>query len=177
MDKKNLILALALSMVVLLSWPLVMRYLAPPVPPEELMTPIEEPNQPTPQPKPAKPQASVVPPKSTGPAAPQVQTTQAAPREISIDTPYCRATLSNRGAVATSWILKTYEEAGTVRNIIGADGGQLQLIPQDIPERLTPPFGLRTPWSPEIAAQLNHVNFQIDGAHFLRRQICRGCNG
>ncbi|HSQ20777.1 MAG TPA: membrane protein insertase YidC, partial [Blastocatellia bacterium] len=160
-------MALALSLVVLMSWPLIMRYLAPPVI-EEPLQPEETPpqrgteNQPQAPPTPAKNVAS-----SATPAAqpqPALQTTQVAPRDIIINTPYWRVTLSNRGAVATSWILKNYKENGEDRIITGADGNPLQLIPQEIPDPLTLPLSLRTPWLPEIAMQLNQVNFQVEGA-------------
>jgi YidC/Oxa1 family membrane protein insertase len=164
MDRSRLIMALALSLVVLMSWPLAMHYLAPPSPIE---APIE--SEPTPPPAPAanKQQPQVPAAKKPTPPAPapqgQTQTTQVAAREVTISTDYWRATLSNRGAVATSWVLVKYKEDGQVRWLTGADGGKLELIPQQIPDYLSAPLSVRTPWSPEVAAQLNHVNFQIDG--------------
>jgi hypothetical protein len=71
--------------------------------------------------------------------------------------------MSNRGAVATSWKLLSYEENGRLRTITGSDGGELELLPQSIPAGLEPPLSLRTPWSPEVGLQLNNVNFQIEG--------------
>ena len=172
-------MASALSLVVLMSWPLIMRYLAPQLieePPQ-----IEEPqpqrateNQPQrptenhPQPPVAIARKAESP--APGAALPQAptQTTQVGQREIRIISkgetePYWHATLSNHGAVATSWILERYKEDGLERKIIGADGNELQLIPQQIPDLLSPPLSLRTPWSPEIASQLNRVNFQVEG--------------
>ena len=167
-----MIMALALSLVVLMSWPLIMRYLAPPPPTEEPF-PIQEapPQRATENPR----QAPVPTTKKATPPAPtaaqpraQAQTTQVAQRDITIsfvdhDNAYWRATLSNRGAVATSWILARYKENGVERVITGADNKDLELIPQDIPEPLNAPLSLRTPWSPEIGLQLNRVNFQIEG--------------
>jgi YidC/Oxa1 family membrane protein insertase len=181
-------MALALSLVVLMSWPLIMRYLAPQLIEEPI--PIEEPqpqraaeNQPQQRPGENQPQratenqpqpsvsrakkAESASPKAALPQAP-VQTTQVGPREITIISkgetdPYWHAKLSNRGAVATSWILQRYKEDGVEREIIGADGNELQLIPQQIPDVLSPPLSLRTPWSPEIGSQLNRVNFQVEG--------------
>lgn len=171
MDRTRLIMALTLSLVVLMSWPLVMRYLAPPV--------IEEPMQldETP-PRGAAQSAPNVPVATTPKASPtvpatsqpqqQLQTTQVAERKITISSAdgaseYWRATLSNRGVVATSWIISRYKEDGEVRTITGADGNPLQLIPQQIPEPLSAPLSLRTPWSPDIALQLNQANFQVEG--------------
>src|SRR5882724_464635 len=172
MDRNRLIMALALSLVVLMSWPLIMRYLAPPPPTEEPFQIQEElPKRATENPQ----QAPVPTTKKATPPAPtaaqpqaQAQTTQAAQRDITISfedqgRPYWRATLSNRGAVATSWILDRYKENGVERVITGADNNPLQLIPQPIPEPLNAPLSLRTPWSPEIGVQLNRVNFQIEG--------------
>src|SRR5882724_6496668 len=170
MDRNRLIMALALSLVVLMSWPLIMRYLAPP--------PIEEPFQQeepskrateNPQQAPAPTTKKVIPPAPTA-AQPQAQAqiTQVAQRDITISfedqgRPYWHATLSNHGAVATSWKLARYKENGVERVITGADNNDLQLIPQPIPEPLDAPLSLRTPWSPEIGVQLNRVNFRIEG--------------
>jgi len=165
-------MALAVSLAILLSWPLVMRYLAPPAveePPFQLEEPPPQRTAATPQ-KPVSPPKNAAAPAQGTVAKPQKpdETTQAAPRDITItssgDTgPYWTATLSNRGAVATSWILKSYKDNGAERPIIGADGNDLQLIPQQIPEELGAPLSLRTPWSPEIGSQLNRVNFQVEG--------------
>src|SRR5713226_2856179 len=158
MDRSRLIMALALSLVVLMSWPLVMRYLAPQ--PIEEQFQVEEPhpqrateNPPQPSAIIAKKADSPAPKAALPPQAP-AQTTQVGPREIKIISrgetdPYWHATLSNHGAVATSWILERYKEGGFERQIIGADGNELQLIPQAIPDVLSPPLSLRTPWSPE----------------------------
>ena len=175
-------MALALSLLVLMSWPLVMRYLAPPV--------IEEPvqfDESSPQrAAEGSPNVPVATTQKVGPAAPaatqpqqQLQTTQVAQREITIaflegDSEYWRATLSNRGVVATSWILSRYKENGDVRTITGADGNPLQLIPQHIPEPLSAPLSLRTPWSPDIALQLNQANFQVEGVDPAQKEITLG---
>jgi YidC/Oxa1 family membrane protein insertase len=169
MDRTRLIMALALSLVVLMSWPLIMRYLAP--------NAIEEPIQleETPPQRAAENPQNVPATKKVTPTAPaaaqpqqQSQTTQVGQRDVTIafvdgNSEYWRATLSNRGVVATSWILSRYKENGEERTITGADGRPLQLIPQHIPEPLSPPLSLRTPWSSEIAQQLNQANFQIEG--------------
>jgi YidC/Oxa1 family membrane protein insertase len=181
MDRNRLITALALSLVVLMSWPLIMRYLAP--------RPIDEPAQveeAPPQRTAELPQQAPVPAaKKTehfSPAAAKskatAQATQAAPREITIrsNPEYWRTTLTNRGAVATSWVLSKYKEDGVERDITGADGNELQLIPQQIPDELDAPLSLRTPWSPDLAAQLNHVNFQIEGIGANENEITLGPN-
>src|SRR6185436_16638642 len=169
MDKSRLIMALALSLVVLMSWPLIMRYLAPqsieePPPIEAIEPSVNTPNIPKPPVTASKPPATAS--TKTTPAvqpASTPQTTQAAQREITISSDYWSATFSNRGAVATSWKLSKFQENGRLREIKGADNAELQLIPQQIPEPLSAPLSLRTPSSPEIAGQLSGVNFEIKG--------------
>jgi YidC/Oxa1 family membrane protein insertase len=181
MDRNRLIAALALSLVILMSWPLIMRYLGPP--PIEGPAQIEEaPGQraaehPQQAPAPAAKKTESPAPAAGQPKA-QPQTTQAAPREITIKTnpEYWRATLTNRGAVATAWVLSRYKEDGVERDITGADGKELQLIPQQIPGELAPPLSLRTPWSPDLAAQLNGVNFQVEGIGANENEITLGPN-
>jgi YidC/Oxa1 family membrane protein insertase len=167
-------MALALSMVVLMSWPLVMRYLAPPPPIDETVifdepasqTPAQD-QKPSSTPSgtkaPSSTPAGTKPPSSTAQAQAQPQTTQVEQREITISAPHWTARMSNHGAVATSWKLLSYEEHGQLRPITGSDGGELELLPQSIPPGLDPPLSLRTPWSPEVGSQLNSVNFQVDG--------------
>src|SRR5262245_24928322 len=166
MDRTRLILALALSLVVLMSWPLVMRYPAPPPPIEETIN-FEEPAPETPphtQKPPTASSVNKIPSSSSNPTAQaQSQTTQVEPREITIHTPNWTVKMSNRGAIATSWKLLKYVENGQVRNITGADGGELELIPQSLPPSVEPALSLRTPWAPEVGSQLNNVNFQIEG--------------
>jgi YidC/Oxa1 family membrane protein insertase len=172
MDRTRLILALALSLVVLMSWPIINHYLAP-----RFEEPVQNEEAQPQRAAETQSQTTVPAPKKSAPPAPavtqpqaQTQTTQVASREITIvakpnpeGDPYWRATLSNRGAVATSWILSRYKEDGVERAIKGADDNELQLIPQEIPEPLSAPLSLRTPWLPEIASQLNLVNFQVSG--------------
>ena len=105
MDRNRLIMALALSLVVLMSWPLIARYVSPPPPIEEAVQ-IDQPAQG--QKPEAKQQASVsttkkeAQPRSSSTPLQPTQTTLVPPREITISTNYWRAKLSNRGAVATS---------------------------------------------------------------------------
>src|SRR5262249_21407834 len=110
MDRSRLIIALALSLVVLISWPILMHYLAP----RNIEEPplIEEPSSPPPPPQ-SKQQSPGETAKSTAPRAQaampvqsQQQTVQVERRDITIHSDYWSATLSNRGAVAKSWILK-----------------------------------------------------------------------
>jgi len=162
-------MALALSLVVLMSWPLIMRYLAPPPieepPPIEAIEPAgNTPNIPKPPATTSK-QPATASTKATPAAQPTSpsQTTQAAQREITISSDYWSATFSNRGAVATSWKLSKFQVNGRLREIKGADNAELQLIPQQIPEPLSAPLSLRTPSSPEVARQLSGVNFEIKG--------------
>ncbi len=161
---------MVLSLAVLMAWPVVMRRFFPAPPPTNLEEPIDQPNAPPQAANPgAKPQAPQAPaparaPNVTPKAPPQLRPTQVAQREpITITTEYWTAKLSNHGAIATSWILTSYPEGGTVREIRPAEGERLELIPQDIPESLARPFSLRLPWSPELTRQLSEANFQVEG--------------
>jgi YidC/Oxa1 family membrane protein insertase len=181
MDKSRVLIAILLSTVILVSWPLAMRYFnmwpeasqpQPPVASE----PAAESNTPPPVAAPAgdktgdknransaspnppsggagKPAATAAPPAAT-------PTTAVGQKEIVIKTAYWQAKISNRGAVITSWVLLKEGE----RVLTAADGGALELIPQDQLEQLGAPLRFRLPWVPEVAAQLNQVNFQLEGA-------------
>jgi YidC/Oxa1 family membrane protein insertase len=176
MDRKRLLLALVLSVVVLMGYSLVMKRFFPPPPVQEpLPTPPPQPaasNNPQPQapaivPTPPKPSAAT---PAQGTPAPVIQVP---PRDLVIKTPYWDVTFSNRGAVATSWILKAYRENGAVKKLEGSGGGDLQLIPQPLPEYVDAPLALLLPDQLELAAQFNHTNYQIkiDGADVSQNEI------
>ena len=159
---------MVLSLAVLMAWPLVMRrfFPAPPAPGIEEVVDQEVPPAPAPVEKPRPAQTSAAPALKTPAQAPAQQpATQVAQREpITIKTDHWTAKLSNHGAVATSWILKSYPENGEPRPIRPANGeGDLELIPSDIPPSLAPPLSLRLPWSPELTKQLADVNFDVQG--------------
>lgn len=164
MERIRLIAALLLSTLVFAAWPVIMRQFFPAPPPVSQEQVAPESSAPEPsglQPGNPPSQISRSPQPSPTPA-PAV--TQVPPREIVIETPYYRATLSNRGAVAKSWILKRVKTDGGVREIHAADGSpDLELIPQTALDTLGAPLRLHTPWSPALAQQLNQVNFQIEG--------------
>jgi YidC/Oxa1 family membrane protein insertase len=166
----RLTLALILSMVVLFGWPLIMRVFFPqperprPLPPApaEQQTAVES--------APAPPVGSIA--QTTKPAEPlapsSTETTQAPQREIEIVTPFWTVKFSNRGAVATSWVLKS---DGNGREIHAVDGGPLELIPQAAIEKTGALLRLRLPSSPALATELNRVNFQIEGVEANEQTI------
>ncbi|HXG63921.1 MAG TPA: membrane protein insertase YidC [Blastocatellia bacterium] len=158
MDRYRVVIAILLSMLILIGWPVVMRQLYPPPPPEEMAEIIPPAEQgPAPQPPAAPGQTAPGKPATTAPQA----VTQAAPRDITIETPLWNITLSNRGAVATSWILKKSSVDG--REILAANGGPLELIPQEVIQTLGAPLRLNLPWSPALEAELNQAYFQVEG--------------
>jgi len=108
------------------------------------------------KPAPAKKPAPAIRP------TPQASTPVAeeAPRDLIINTPYWKVTLTNHGAVATSWILHHYPDKGKDKPLLGADRDPLQLIPQPLPEGLDAPLALSLPAQPELAAQFNSTNYQ-----------------
>ncbi|HEY7546544.1 MAG TPA: YidC/Oxa1 family insertase periplasmic-domain containing protein, partial [Blastocatellia bacterium] len=157
MDRIRILVAMVLATLVLLGWPALMRYLYPPSPEEiiPLQPPVQEaPPKSVPAPSPKPTTAAVQPP---APA------TEAPPRSLTIETHYWRIEFSNRGAVATSWILKKQIVNGVERDIRAANGGDLELIPKDALDTTGAPLRLRAPSSPELADQLNHSNFRIEG--------------
>jgi YidC/Oxa1 family membrane protein insertase len=152
-----------LSLVVLMGWPLVMGYFFS-APPRTFEEPVPI-GQPAEQ---ATAKSPALPVTKTNQASVPAQIGQAPAREpIIIDTPYWRVTLSNRGAVATSWVLKAYKEGDAIRPIRPANGQELELIPQDIPQDkidlIGLPLALRASDSSELASQLNQINFQVEG--------------
>src|SRR5262249_18882288 len=133
-----------LSVAVLIAWPLVMHrfFPAPPEPaPEEqpLERPSPPPSQPAQPPQTAHTQTQPPPAPATPPKA---QMTARVPgRELVVETRYWTARLSNRGAIVTSWVINSYPRDGEKRGIRPAEGEVLELIPQDLPEGVTKPFG------------------------------------
>jgi YidC/Oxa1 family membrane protein insertase len=152
MDRNRFILALTLSLVVLVAWQVGVRYFYPPAPQPpitETFPQIETPKTPAKQATPA-------------PQLPTVSTTSTLQREIEISTPYWKARFSSKGAVATSWVIEKYQTGGVERRITSADGGELELVPRDVIGKLGAPFSIRLPWAPDLAAQLNQANFDVN---------------
>src|SRR5262245_1643156 len=116
MDRTRLLMALGLSMVVLMSWPLVVRCVLPGpiVEPVELNEPLARQAAENSQPAAAGTTKLTAP--ATAPVAQQPSsTTQVGQREVEIafvdgNSQYWRAKISNRGAVATAWTLSRYKE-------------------------------------------------------------------
>src|SRR6185503_14847405 len=121
MDRKRLLLAIVLSMVVLMGYPPVLRKFFPP-PPVELTS------EPPPVPE-KKPQAITTEKQDVAPIAVPAPVSAVPLREITIETPFWHVTLSNRGAVATSWIMDKYKDERGIHDIKAANDDKLQLIP------------------------------------------------
>ena len=168
MDRSRIFIAILVSTVILLGWFPLMRYFNLLPQPAEQPAPTEIITE-TPPPAPVSPGGSTAPTvsdKKPSPAVtPTAPTTQVAPREINITTPNWEIKLSNRGAVATSWIITQHDG----RKIAAASGNgkndaPLELIPQDTLETLGAPLRLRLPDAPLLAEELNKVNYQVDGS-------------
>ncbi|HEU4391499.1 MAG TPA: membrane protein insertase YidC, partial [Blastocatellia bacterium] len=161
MDRLRFALAIALSALVLLGAPVLIKrfYPSAPPPPPPPAQPSESATQQQGT-KPAKP-AETTPAKS--PAA--VSTTQATPRDITITTSLWKVKLSNRGAVATSWILVNQKHPdGKLTRILAADNSDLELVSTRGLEIAGAPLRIRTPWSPDLGVNLNQSYFEIQGA-------------
>src|SRR5215813_13160845 len=167
MDRLRLAIAIVLAAIVMIGWPIVMHYIAPE---QALRRPVVTQQRPA-QP-PATPIASPTPAPGGGalaaaaaaPVDAPVETTQVPEREIMISSEgYWSYKLSNKGAVATSMrILGEKLADGSLRPITGADGQDLELVPQDL-NNLVRPLGMRLPWKPELGSKLNNANFRIEG--------------
>ncbi|MCI0489206.1 MAG: YidC/Oxa1 family insertase periplasmic-domain containing protein [Blastocatellia bacterium] len=178
MDRTRITLALVLSAVVIIGWPLVMNRFFPPSPKPaaDIQSPAteqqDEKSQSAGQPTPPSP---TTPPTTPAPASPQPQeTTEAALQEFTVETYYWKAKFSNRGAVATSWNIKKKKNAPINPDIKGADGRDLELIPQDALDRVGAPFRLHLPWSPDLTAHLNQVHFEVEGVEPGQQAVSMG---
>jgi len=157
---------MVLSMIVLMGYPVVLRKFFPPPPPVELPTeppPVAE----------KKSQANPIDKKAVTPVPVPAPVSEAPLREIAITTPYWHVTLSNRGAVATSWVMHHYKDERGIHEIKAANTPELQLIPQPVPDALEAPLSLRLLSRPDLAEQLNKINYQvqIDGADASQNEI------
>lgn len=154
MDRSRFLIAILLSITVLIGWQIIMqRYFPAPAP-----------KPPAPPIAPADDQVGDERPKEAPRPSPLVQQTDAAPRAVKVSTPYWTIDLSNRGGVATSWILKKTRNAdGSTSPIFSADGKELQLVAQQVSDRFGAPLRILTPWTPELGEGLNDKNFQIEG--------------
>jgi len=124
-QEKRVLAAFALSFVILLLWRVFLVKEPPP-------SPSVKPNLTTPgQPSAGKPAAPAESPPPLPPTMPVVQGTK--PEDIVVENDLYRVTLSTRGAVAESWILKKY---------LDAKGMPLDLIDQEACGKLGFPMSL-----------------------------------
>lgn len=133
--------------------------------PTETITETEPPAPVAPTKAPAPTVSDKKPTPAVATQTPSAPTTQVAAREIKITTPTWEIKLSNRGAVATSWIITKHDgKAIYAASGIGKDDSPLELIPQDALETIGAPLRLRLPDAPLLAQELNHANYQVEGA-------------
>ncbi len=90
-----------------------------------------------------------------------------APRELTVETPLWKATISNKGGVVTSWILKQLPNG---RPLKGADYSDLRLVspfaikqsPTDKDVELGATLGLTFPADPTLDAVANNGVYEFD---------------
>lgn len=89
------------------------------------------------------------------------QPAQAPERLIRLESPFWRATFSSRGAVPVSWTIRK-NKTGPRKEIRGADGAELELIPQsrEVLNRLGAPLGLVTT-DDALTKLLNSTNYEV----------------
>ena len=98
MDQKRLLLAFALSAVILFGW----SYLFPPAKPDQNANPSQPASTESPTPAPT-PQQSPADSQNVVPANTTDNTPQ---RTLAISTPLYKIEIDSRGAVAKSWVIK-----------------------------------------------------------------------
>jgi YidC/Oxa1 family membrane protein insertase len=190
MDRARVVLAIALSSIILIGWQFAARYFSPPpaklAPQQEAADRPSAQNPATQNPATQNPAAQNANGNSATPtrnqsnqnrsnqnqsnqnqtaSTAQAQPTQAPPREITVETPYWTVKFSSRGAVATSWILKKYPTKRGEREIRAANNGDLELIPQGVSaeSEIGAPFKLEVADDLELSNRINKANFAIEG--------------
>jgi len=188
MEQKRLLLALVLSAVILIGW----SYLfPPPTPPKNNANNSNaQQQQSTQTPAPETAAQPNAPADAQPVPASTVAADDAPQRTLTISTPLYEVRLDSRGAVATSWIIKTYRDPETKRerklySIASTKEReqQLQLIPQEenLPASLrgkprTQPL-LLTGGQPELDAALGARNYRasdVEGEGDARIEIRPG---
>ncbi|HEU4597431.1 MAG TPA: membrane protein insertase YidC [Pyrinomonadaceae bacterium] len=160
MEQKRLLLAFALSAIILFGW----SYLFPPTPPQTDANPPTTANTPAP----------VAPVQTPPPAGGQVEVSNtSAPdnnpqRTLSVSTPLFEVVFDSRGAIAKSWIIKqNKDESGKAKPLysIASTGDNRQ------PLQLVSPKGFEQGQAPlkiitgraELDSTLSARNYQIGG--------------
>ena len=137
MQQKRFVLALVISTVILFGW----NYFFPPTPPKKVdvnnSTAIPQTSESTsPSPSPSL-QPTVVASQPNAPPAVSSNTAEALHRTLIVKTPLYDAVFDNRGAVATSWIIRNIKKDNeTIRPVFSVGGDKsnqlpLQLISQE----------------------------------------------
>ena len=182
MDRARVVLAIALSSLILIGWQFASRYFFPrPAPPVQQQEQAEQPATQNANVNPASRKTTEPPkPQTAAQTATVAQPTAAPAREITVDTPYWSATFSSHGAVATSWILKKYPTKNGDREIVAANNGPLDLIPQgaSADSLIGAPFKFfvyenadRGKENEELTKFINGVNFAIEGVDSTAREV------
>ncbi|HEX8136419.1 MAG TPA: membrane protein insertase YidC [Pyrinomonadaceae bacterium] len=170
MQQRRFVLALLLSAVILFGWGYLQRRFFPAPPAQQNNANTSSPQQPAATPSTPgadstqnqQPQQAAAQPAATQDATPQ--------RSISVKTPLYEVKLDNRGAVATSWILKSLpsnsDNPGRALFSVAGDKDNpqpLELIPQEGVKRGREPFQIVV-GDQNLDALLASRNYQVKGA-------------
>ncbi len=164
MQQKRFVLALVISTAILFGW----GYFFPPQTPTQNNNAAKAPDtSPTASPTAQTPAPTLQPVQPQQPAQQAQATDNVSPRTLLIKTPLYEATLDNRGAVVTSWIIKKNKD--TNRDLYSVAGDKnhhvaLELIsqeglkkePRQVPLRLITGDG-------NLDGLLNSRNYRING--------------
>jgi len=154
--ERRLVVFLLLSVGVFLAYPFFLRMVGLNLPqanqaPQETSAPVAEAPPAPAAPAPAPPTAVAPPaPVAPAPAAPSVASEPA--REIPVETDLYRATLSTRGGVVTSWVLKHYFDDDRTTPV------SLLSPPEQKPDRTEAPLALSVAGDPGFTTGIWHAD-------------------
>ena len=145
--ERRVLVAIALSFAVLFAY----QTLFPPPPPTSEGV---NPAAPTTVSGTSAPGRASTPAPEVSVAAPEAGAVvgEASEREVTVETRHVRAVFTNRGGRLLHWILKDYR----------GEGGELDLVPADLPPGQPTPFALATADGQETA-RLNQALYRITG--------------
>ncbi|HWS99261.1 MAG TPA: YidC/Oxa1 family insertase periplasmic-domain containing protein [Pyrinomonadaceae bacterium] len=175
MDKPRFLLALLLSAAVLFGWNFFFPVKTPPPQANNNSNTSAAGQTPSPTASPAEPAAaSQDKPPVQGPGG-EIPSETTAPRQIKVTSPLYDIVLDNRGAIATSWILKKNKDNGRPLYSVGGTKDQpkpLELISQERVKQVPreAPLRLQTV-DGDKSAEGKMADFLLDSRHYVVKEL------
>jgi YidC/Oxa1 family membrane protein insertase len=151
--QKRFALFFILSAAIFIGWQFIMQVYFPPPPPAEAPQPQTQ-NTGTPAPE-ASASATPAPAESTPPAPPAVQ---AELRQIKLQTPLWRGTLSNQGGVLTEFTVTHFIDGMA----IDKEKGGVNLISAKLSQEIGAPLRFFIPSDRELEKELNAAHYVVE---------------